>query len=288
MLAIRRGEASCTIYPELGGSLGRWTVAGQEMLRAANPEAIVENEPLGMASFPLVPYSNRIAGGAFEWDGRTIKLAKNFLPGQHSIHGIGWQRPWLVSARDHDCVRLTLMHHADAHWPWAFDAEQRIAVDDQTLTLNLIVRNRSDRAAPLAFGHHPYFDAAGAVLVFASDAVWMSGDDALPTEPISPHGAFDFSAPAPVEGRTIDHCYAGIAGPARISWADRPLALEIESFPQLGAAVVYIPQGGDAFCFEPVPHINNALNLAGHHPAMPVIAAGDAFETRITFRATPK
>ncbi len=288
MLTIGRGDECCTIYPELGGSLGRWTVAGQDMLRAASAAVIADGEMLGMASFPLVPFSNRIGHAQFECDGQTIHLTKNFPPEPHAIHGIGWQQPWSVRDQTGDAVTLTLAHAGDACWPWPFEAEQRISIGDHQLILALSVRNRAAQAVPLAFGHHPYFDASGATLVFAADVVWMSGDDGLPTKPLFPDGHYDFSTPAPVEGRDVDHCYAGVSGPARIKWADRPLTLEIISVPQLSAAVVYVPKGGDAFCFEPVPHINNALNLSAHAPAMPVIAPGEAFVTTIAFKAAPE
>ena len=75
---------------------------------------------------------------------------------------------------------------------------------------------------------------------------------------------------------------AGVSGPVQISWVGRPLRLEIGS--NLPAAVVYVPKGGDSFCFEPVPHINNALNLPGHAPAMPIIAPGERFEAEIDFK----
>jgi hypothetical protein len=34
-----------------------------------------------------------------------------------------------------------------------------------------------------------------------------------------------------------------------------------------------------------VPHINNALNLPGYEPAMPIVAPGGIFSARIRFRA---
>jgi aldose 1-epimerase len=288
MLSIGRGDATCTIHPALGGSLGSWTVAGQDMLRAAGAVAIAGGNPLDLATFPLVPYSNRIGHGRFDWSGQTVQLKKNFAPELHALHGVGWQRAWSVADWSDDAVTLVLSHATDENWPWPFAAEQRINVGERCLTLALSVRNLADQAVPLACGHHPYFDAAGATLMFAADEVWANGDDALPTKPHTPNFLFDFRNGAPVEGRNIDHCYAGVLGVARIGWADRALALEIASSPQLGAAVVYIPKGGDAFCFEPVPHINNALNLLGAKPAMPVIAAGEAFETVITMTAIPK
>ncbi len=286
-LTLSKGVSRCLILPECGGGLGRWSVGDQDMVRRATPSAIAAKDPMGLSSFPLVPYSNRIGNGQFAWGQQTFALAKNFAPEPHAIHGVGWVRPWRVDAAEEDRATLSLSHVADTHWPWAFEAQQVITLDDHSLSLTLSVRNLADSAVPLAFGHHPYFDAAGAWLCFKAARVWMSGTDALPATPVPPCGSFDFSAPAAVQGRDVDNCYAGLSGSARIRWHGRPLAVEISSAPQLQAAVVYIPAGEDYFCFEPVPHINNALNLPGHAPAMPVIAPGASFETKIVFRAVP-
>jgi aldose 1-epimerase len=288
MLTLKHADACCTIHPELGGGLTRWTIGDQPLLRTADAASIENGDLLGMSTFPLVPYSNRIKHGQFEWDGQRFQLKPNFAPELHAIHGVGWQRAWTVSELTDSAATLTLKHSADENWPWPFEAEQRITIDDSRLVLALSVRNCADHAVPLAFGHHPYFDAVGASLRFAASSVWIAGTDSLAIQPVVPQGQFDFTEFAPVEGRDIDHCYAGIRGTTHIIWRDRPLALEIVSTPLLDAAVVYIPDKGSAFCFEPVPHINNALNVPGGHPQMPVVPEGERFAVTITLRAFPR
>jgi aldose 1-epimerase len=285
ILTLTNGDSVCTLLPEVGGGLGSWRIGDQNMLRSASESAIAARNPLGLATFPLVPFSNRIGHGVFEWGGEPMALAKNFPPEPHSLHGVGWERTWGVETRSDSAATLTLVHRPDAYWPWPFEARQVVSLEERALILSLSVRNLAALAVPLAFGHHPYFDADGATLTFAAQRVWMTGCDGLPSEPVHPIDQFDFSTSALIARRDIDHCYAGITGAARIVWAGRRFGLEVKSTPQLGAAVVYVPKGGDAFCFEPVPHINNALNLPGHAPAMPVIEAGAQFEVEITFNA---
>jgi aldose 1-epimerase len=287
-LILQNGTDRCDVYPHLGGSIGRWSVGTQDMLRNAAPRTMAAHDMLGMATFPLVPYSNRIGNGRFAWAGKPIAITPNFAPERHAIHGIGWQRLWTVIAQTGSDVTLSLVHKGDTTWPWAFEAEQTIMLGNRLLRLILRTTNRADQPVPLGFGHHPYFDQQGATLAFMADAVWMSGPDALPTVRVAPAGPFDFSAGAMVAGRDIDHCYAGITGSATIGWLDRPFQLKIETSPQLPSAVVYIPEGGGAFCFEPVPHINNALNLPGEEPAMPVVSPGETTETILTLRALPQ
>ncbi len=288
VLTLVHGADHCELLPQVGGSIGGWTVQGQQMLRAASAASIAARDPFGTGSFPLVPYSNRIGNGEFEWNGKIITLARNFPPEPHSIHGVGFQRPWQVEARTADSAVLALLHQPDTGWPWPFEAHQRITIADGVLTLHLSATNLAPHPAPLAFGHHPYFPQKGAYLAFRAQGVWLAGDDGLPSERVTPYGKLDYCQETPVERGEVDNCFTGWSGPAYISWPEKSLALEIKHSREISSAVVFIGSGRDAFCFEPVPHINDALNLRGQEPAMPVIAPGETFRASIRFRAVAR
>jgi aldose 1-epimerase len=284
-LTLAHGRARCDILPQVGGSIGTWSVNGQEMLRGAGEAGVAARNPYATAGFPLVPFSNRIGHGSFEWRGKHMTLARNFPPEPHTIHGVGFERPWQVQGRGSDSVQLRLTHRPDAAWPWAFEARQRITLSDDLLVLEFAALNQESQPVPLAFGHHPYFPRSGARLTFHAQGVWLVGDDSLPRELVQPAGHFDFSRGAAVENADIDHCFTGWNGVAIIAWPDRPQALAITASRELSNAVVYSRHGLDAFCFEPVAHINNALNRADRESSMPVIAPGENFEASIRFRA---
>jgi aldose 1-epimerase len=284
-LTLTHGAARCDILPQVGGSIGAWSVNGQEMLRAASEAGITARNPYTTAGFPLVPYSNRIGQGIFEWRGKLMALARNFPPEPHAIHGVGFERPWQVQTRGKDSALLRLTHRPDAAWPWAFEARQRITLSDDSLILEFDAVNLESQAVPLAFGHHPYFPCSGAHLTFHAQGVWLVGDDGLPCELAKPAGQYDFSKGMAVENADIDHCFTGWNGSAIVTWPDKMQALAIVGSRELSSAVVCIRRGLDAFCFEPVAHVNNALNRADRESSMPVIAPGESFEASIRFRA---
>jgi aldose 1-epimerase len=284
-LTLTHGAARCDILPQVGGSIGTWSVGGQEMLRSASERGIAARDPYATAGFPLVPYSNRIGQGNFEWRGKLMSLARNFPPEPHAIHGVGFERPWQVQTRGRNSTVLTLKHRPDAGWPWAFDARQSITLTDDLLIMEFDAVNLESQPVPLAFGFHPYFPRSGARLTFHAQGVWRVGDDGLPCELVKPAGPFDFSKGAAVENADIDHCFTGWNGVAIIAWPERPQALGITASRELSSAVVYMRRELDAFCFEPVAHINNALNRGDRESAMPVIAPGESFESSIRFRA---
>ncbi len=283
---LRSGSAECEIWPHAGGSIARWAIGNQQMFRPLSTATSDGISPLDMASFPLVPYSNRIGFGRFAFGGNAIELEPNFAPEPHAIHGIGWTAEWeTIFATDSE-IALRLKHQSDTHWPWSFEAQQRITLSYDRLTIEMSVRNLSDQVVPLAFGHHPYFECEGAALWFDAEHVWFSGEHGLPSHAAAPCGVFDFEKGGRVQGRILDNGFAGWDGKAMISWDDRPLNLEIVA--NMQAAVVYIPKDGDYFCFEPVPHIINALNLPDHEPQMPMVEPHAIFESHIHFITYPR
>lgn len=283
LVTLKSGAAECCLCPEVGGSIISWSISGQELLRRADFSAIASGDPFRFASFPLVPFSNRIANGKFHWEGEQIEIEPNFAPEPHAIHGIGWKVPWEITEQSDAQTVLTFRHHADDRWRWPFAATQFFTLGEDILTIALEAMNLSDAPVPLAFGHHPYFDQNDAYLSFEAEQVYMADDSGLPTYCQPPKGAFDFAKGERVQGHDVDHCYGGWKGETRIIWKDRPLGLRITS--DMPAAVLYIPRDGDAFCFEPVPHINNALNRRGDSPTMPVIQPGSSYQSTITFTA---
>ena len=79
-----------------------------------------------MACFPLVPYSNRIRGGRFEFAGRTVQLPSR-PEDPHHEHGHGWRHPWTVVRHEASTIVLRYRHAADS-WPWSYEAEQEITL----------------------------------------------------------------------------------------------------------------------------------------------------------------
>jgi aldose 1-epimerase len=283
VLSLNHGENRCELLPTLGGSIASWGLGGQQLLRAASEPAIRRDGAFGTGSFPLVPYSNRIASGHFAWQGHSYVLARNFYPEPHAIHGVGFEQPWTIESSDACSALLSLTYRGGSAWPFPFEAEQRYVLDEDSLTIEMRATNRADEPVPLAFGHHPYFPRQGANLRFSAERVWMNGEDALPTLCMKPFARYDFSGGAPLTRGDVDHCYTGWDGRASISWEGRPFALDIRASSNLGSAVIYINSQLDGFCFEPVPHLNDAINRATPFD-MPVVDPGERFESSIVLR----
>src|SRR5690554_4769871 len=69
------------------------------------PESAI-HLPADTASYPLVPWSNRIRDGVLTWNGRDHQLRINFPDGT-AIHGTGMEFPWQVSKVTEDDAVFT-------------------------------------------------------------------------------------------------------------------------------------------------------------------------------------
>jgi aldose 1-epimerase len=289
MITIRgnRGD-SLVVAAQHGGAIVGWTNHQQTLLRHALPEAAAAGNPHAMGCFPLVPYANRIAGGRFRWDGRDYQLTRNFGDQPHSIHGVGWQRPWAVEAVTNTSTRLSLLHTADGDqagaWPFAFAAELTYTLDYGGLLVTLSATNRHDAPAPMGLGLHPYFPrAAGATLHFQAPGVWFNGSDSLPSQHGTVPSGWDHGQGLAVGTLRLDNCFTGWTAPARLEAG--AASLDICASATFGNLQVFTPGWADFYCVEPVSHVPDAINRPDLPPgqAMRVLLPGETMTGTIEF-----
>lgn len=118
MIRLESGPSALEVDPALGGAIIAAQWHGMDIMRPKQGDVI-----LGTSSFPLVPYSNRIAGSAFSWRGKEIVLRPNH-PGDPAIHGVGRKSEWNARDLQSASATLELEQGANAHWPWTFMARQ--------------------------------------------------------------------------------------------------------------------------------------------------------------------
>ena len=250
MIRLESGELVCEIEPALGGCIAGLWLDGVPVLHSTR-------EPLASArqsgSYPLVPFSNRIARATLQWQGTSHPLVSNNAPEPHAIHGVGWQRPWSVLDSDDSFAMLAYEHPADAAWPFAFDSSQTLRLRGNALELTLALTNQSPGPAPAGLGWHPFFvKRPGARITFAATGRWEMGPDKLPTTR-RPSDGLD----AHCATLNVDHCFDGWTGIVQLR--DEALHTTIRS--NLGRLVVFTNASRDTIAIEPVSHVNNAINL---------------------------
>jgi aldose 1-epimerase len=268
-LELRAGELRLHLRPDLGGCIAGLWLGELPVLRSVDGEALAHARD--SASYPLLPYSNRLGYRRFHWLGKDYTVQANFPDSPHALHGLGWQRNWEVASADIQEAVLLLRHAPDADWPFAFEARQRFVLSAEGLRLDISLRNDAAHPAPAGLGWHPYFPKRERSRLHAElKERWEADPTKLPTRRVAQSGI-----DADVAHLDFDHCFEGWVGAARIR--DERLALKLSS--SLDRLVVYTPPHEPYFAVEPVSHVNNAINMAepGQH-GLRTLAPGESTE----------
>jgi aldose 1-epimerase len=291
MLTLGRDRLSLQLCPEIGGSIAafRWDHpdGGRlDLLRPLSEADLAAGDVLGMASFPLTPYSNRINEGRFTWRGQKIALPLNAPPERHSQHGHGWQRPWQVVEASGDQATLEFSHTPDA-WPFAYRAQQRFRLTGEALELELSATNLSSVPMPYGFGIHPYFPkTARCTLTARVKEFWEIDHEVMPTRLVSLPDHANPTSGMKISAVDLDNCYTGFDGRATIAWPERHASVTMTASAPLSFLVVYAPPSEPYFCVEPVSNSTDAFNLAASRKdtGMLILEPEQTVSAKVVFR----
>lgn len=274
------------VTPAHGATLARGQIRRQEWVDVLRPTSDVSRGVApDTASYPLIPWSNRLRDGLLIWKGRTYRLRP--WPGTTTpMHGTAFEFPWEVTAVDPDPAKVTGVSAnttgvslsldtrplTGVNFPWHFQATIDYRLDDNRLVVSTSVSNVDDEAFPVGFGHHPYFvrcplvrgAAIGpeAELKVACVSAYPL-ENALATGPAVPvDERVDFRSRRPLGKAFVDDCLTDRApGPLATVLYPGVAELVVEADEVFSHAVVYIPTGQEFFAVEPVTHANDALTL---------------------------
>ena len=240
----------CEITPALGGAIAGLWIGDTPVLRSTPAKDLTTVRKAG--SYPLVPFSNRMAHAKLQWHGTNHPLVQSTADEPHAIHGVGWQRPWEVLESGPQFALLSYEHKPDSAWPFAFDASQAFKLTDFELALTLSITNQSNLPAPVGLGWHPYFvKRERSHISFEATGRWEMNAEKLPTHRLPSHGL-----DAACEFLDVDHCFDGWPGVVHLR--DEVLHTRISA--NLSRLVVFTNSTRDFVAIEPVSHVNNAIN----------------------------
>jgi len=286
LLRLHHGLLELELCPQIGGCITALRHRGRDLLRPASARFFEQQDPREAASFPLVPFSNRIADGRFAFAGAVHQLDRNSPPEPHAIHGHGWQHAWTVREAGARAAVLEFTHRI-ALTPFEYRATQSFALAADSLTVTLEIANTGKVPMPAGLGLHPYFPRDATVTLRAHlDHVWRADARKLPQERAPLPAEWDFGNAPRVATLALDNCFGGWDGTAAISWPERDLSVVMSADPMFGHLVIYVPPGQDFFCVEPVSHVNDGFNLAARGIAgtgVQILAPGASVRGAVRF-----
>lgn len=277
-----QGELVLKVAPQLGGAIAGLTYRGIDILRPLpRLDEVVVNQA---GSFPLVPYSNRIAQGKFEFSGERYELFKNFGDHPHSIHGNAWKGEWVVAEESTTGCILKFLHQADTdgyhHWPWPYQATQTFELVENELRVTLKYFNLAEKTVPVGLGFHPYFANADKSLIqLTTEKVLINDENTLPCSTVDVPTQWDFNTLRRPQPGSVDNCFSGWNGRANVIWPSQGVRAEMSS-PDAKNVIVFVPGADKNFvAIEPVTNVNNAINdlsSGESEQAMKLVGAGQS------------
>jgi aldose 1-epimerase len=286
-IRLHEGNTTLELAPAIGGAIAAYYCMQDgkrfDWLRPASSAALAARLPVGMASYPLLPFCNRIRHGRFTFGGRTVHLPLNVAE-PHVLHGFAWQRPWQCVAQS-DTEATLRMEHAGGDWPWPFLAEQTYRLEGGALHVDMQVINRSDESMPIGMGHHPYvLHRPGTRLQVDVESMWEGDGEVMPTLLSQPPFLDDLRRGTLLAPIVRDNNFTGWRRTARVEWPHEKMQMTLSAESPLDFFVLYSPDDKDHFCIEGVSNCTDWFNLQhlpqakiGGHVLMPGETLSGAF-----------
>lgn len=289
LVQLRAGDLALDLVPETGGSIATFRLGGIDLMRPLSASDRASGNVLGVATFPMLPYANRITGNAFAFGGKTYSFPANNAPEKYNVHGTAWQRPWNVGCADASAALLQL-EVIESGEAYAYRATQRFGLDPSGLTVTLTLTNAGPDAMPFGLGLHPWFERdADVTLRFNARRFYLEEPDGVSGNPIGIPPELDFTAARPLPQGWRNNDYGGWDGIADLCWPRRGVALRIAADPLFRHLMIYADPAKPYFCVEPQTNASGAFNRPGGfddpQEGVIVLAPGATTEATVRFEA---
>ncbi|MEO7981536.1 MAG: aldose 1-epimerase family protein, partial [Sporichthyaceae bacterium] len=119
--------------------------------------------PDGSRGQVLMPWPNRVADGAYSWNGTDLQLPITEVAKHNAIHGLVRWVGWQVTDQDEASVTLSATVWPTPGYPFLLSVSAGYRLDDDGLAVELRARNDGAGAAPYGVGQHPYLLAGAPV-----------------------------------------------------------------------------------------------------------------------------
>lgn len=201
------------IVTEVGAGLRTYSVAGDPVLDGYPEDAICDAARGAL----LLPWPNRIADGAYAFNGHEHQTALTEPSRHNAIHGLTRWRNWTTREQAPDHAALSLRLHPEEGYPFTLDLDVEYRLGADGLTVRTTGTNIGRSSLPYGVGHHPYLtvgtDQIDQSLLRIPALVRLEADERLiPTGRVLPVGgtAYDFLDLRPVGGVRLDTAFASL------------------------------------------------------------------------------
>lgn len=212
LMTLEAGSYKATIA-SVGAGLVGLSYQGKDIVLPFPADQL----PPAYAGKVLMPWPNRVTGGAYSFGGQRYELPVNEAATGSALHGLVLWNEWRLEQRSDAEVVLTHLLHGEPGYPFQLALSARYALDADTgLHVELGAANSGATPAPYGCSSHPYITVGGedigeCELGFRAGKVLLTDDSLQPVELRDTEGTeFDFSAARTVASQSLDHAFTAL------------------------------------------------------------------------------
>ncbi len=202
-----RNEFSTAKVSPWGATLTHLVINGKTVISHAT-KSDVKNSFAGVT---LAPWPNRLAGAAWQLDGKKLSAKVNdhsqHSSGGNANHGLVFDRRFEIKNQTSSQVTFTISLGDDEVYPFEVAIDVSYELIGTELLASISAKNNGSKIAPVAFGTHPYLAIAADSKIKISAALQAVNDSAqIPTgwEPAVKQIAETYAQ------LKLDDCFAGL------------------------------------------------------------------------------
>ena len=210
---IRHGAQRATVV-EVGGGVREY-VAGERPVLDPYP---IEEMCDGAHGAPLIPWPNRLADGAYRFDGTDYGVALTEPDKHNAIHGFLQWRSWRVVEHEPSRVVMGTRLYPLMGYPFTVDVQVAYELGDGGLVVSTTATNLSDRPCPYGAGQHPYLSPGSGTIddctlqLDAATRILTNNERQLPTGNAPVEGTDDdFRAGRRLGDQELDYPFTDLA-----------------------------------------------------------------------------
>jgi aldose 1-epimerase len=168
------------------------------------------------AGVVLVPWPNRVRGGAWTQGGRTYQLAITEPKTGNASHGLLRFAPYRLLERDASSVTLQHAVFPQTGYPFQLETTVTYALTDEGLEVRHTISNVGAAPAPVALGAHPYVcigdvDTAELTLQIQAETYFVVDEALVPTGQVPVDAPRDLRHPRRVGDLALDTAFGDIS-----------------------------------------------------------------------------
>lgn len=276
------------VATEVGATLRSFAVAGFEVL-----DTFAVDERSGACRGQvLLPFPNRIDGGAYRFDGQGLQLPLNEPETNNAVHGLTRWLTWAPVHQTASSVTLCQRLYPQDGYPFGLALQIEYSLSDPGLTVATTATNIGDTRLPFGAGHHPYITTGTptidpAILEIPARTTLETNERLIPTGR-SPVGgtALDFRRGREIGTTQLDTCFTDVIPDGdgftrvRLTHAEGSPRITVSMDPSHGFIQVYsgdtLPEDDQrrGIAIEPMTCAPDAFNSG---EGLRVLAPGERF-----------